>query len=169
MAVNLDDLWIGDYVRSKTSGQTGRYEGEVSPGVAHVRVGSALLRCPATDLELAEPPVNDHSLETEPDEDTPSVQEMVHFERAIDLHIDHLNPTLQAQPPATILRYQLDRCRAFLAQAVRHRASQVQIIHGKGKGVLRREVEMVLQDHPHVGHYFAAHGGGAFDVLLRLS
>jgi hypothetical protein len=170
MDLKLDQLWIGDFVHSRSLNKTGRFEGEVTPGVARVRFGDQEKLLPADDLEQADDPQVTAQMEVgDPEEESIDVIDTVQFDRTIDLHIEVLNPAITEETPANILRYQLSRCRDFLEQAVRHRADQVKIIHGRGEGVLRREIEILLDDHPVVNHYHEDSRGGAQDVWLDIS
>ncbi len=59
----------------------------------------------------------------------------------------------------------------FIAECRRRGIYEVRIIHGKGKGVLRRTTWAILERHPHVVDFeFAGRGGGnwgATEVRLR--
>ena len=65
----------------------------------------------------------------------------------------------------------LDRVDKFLDQACLADAESVRIIHGHGKGILRRAVSKFLAEHPLVESFQLAPpeqgGGGATIVLLR--
>ena len=60
----------------------------------------------------------------------------------------------------------------YLDECVRLGISQVRIVHGKGRGVLRRVVQSALDRHPRVVHYeLGGTGGGSWGatvVTLRL-
>ena len=60
----------------------------------------------------------------------------------------------------------------YLDECVRLGISQVRIVHGKGRGVLRRVVQAALDRHPRVVHYeLGGTGGGSWGatvVTLRL-
>ncbi len=64
----------------------------------------------------------------------------------------------------------LPRLDSFLHRAFRAGYYQVRIVHGKGSGILRREVDRYLSDHPLVRSHRLAdryHGGdGATEVEL---
>ena len=93
MAVNLEDLWIGDRVRSVSRGITGKYAGLARPGVARVRIKEEIEEIPAADLELVE----DTQEENVPfDDQSPLPDPLTRalFDRRIDLHIEELNPKL---------------------------------------------------------------------------
>jgi dsDNA-specific endonuclease/ATPase MutS2 len=71
----------------------------------------------------------------------------------LDLH------TFSPKDAASVVRDYLDAC---LEKGV----LEVRIIHGKGKGVLRRIVHAVLKDHPSVAEYRLDYGPGGWGVTL---
>jgi DNA-nicking Smr family endonuclease len=51
----------------------------------------------------------------------------------------------------------------YLAECQKRGITEVRIIHGKGKGVLRRIVQSVLEEHPAVeGYRLGGHGSGSW-------
>ncbi|HNB71487.1 MAG TPA: endonuclease MutS2 [Acidobacteriota bacterium] len=63
-----------------------------------------------------------------------------------------------------------DRADKFLDDAAMHQMSQVRIIHGMGMGILRREIENLLEGHPHVARFYKApnNQGGAGATIVEL-
>ena len=58
----------------------------------------------------------------------------------------------------------------YLRECLKKEIYEVKIIHGKGKGVLRRRVHSFLEKHPQVQHYTldpGASGWGATQVILK--
>jgi DNA mismatch repair protein MutS2 len=59
----------------------------------------------------------------------------------------------------------------FLDRAVMATASRVRIVHGFGMGILRKTIQELLGQHPHVARFYPAPqqegGGGATIVELR--
>lgn len=71
------------------------------------------------------------------------------FGDTIDLHYDVLIesfPHLQGSK----LEYQLDICTQFIQTAVDTRLNNIQIIHGRGQGILKQEVELLLKTYPEI-------------------
>ncbi|MCF7885829.1 MAG: Smr/MutS family protein [Candidatus Marinimicrobia bacterium] len=48
----------------------------------------------------------------------------------------------------------------YIKECINHNINEIRIIHGKGKGVLRRIVHSILSQHPAVIHYETAKEGG---------
>ena len=93
--------------------------------------------------------------EDEADEENAPDDEPVRIpiEEAIDLH--HFAPR---DIPSVVIEY--------LREAQLAGFREVRIIHGKGKGVQRRRVQVLLQDHPEV-ESFRSDGLGSTLVRLR--
>jgi DNA mismatch repair protein MutS2 len=50
----------------------------------------------------------------------------------------------------------IDRVERFLDAAVMATASRVRIVHGHGMGILKRAIQDVLKQNPHVGKFYPA-------------
>lgn len=64
----------------------------------------------------------------------------------IDLHIDTFFKNYQQLNNAEILTMQLERAERFINHAKLNRYQQITIIHGKGKGVLKQEVQKLIKE-----------------------
>ena len=65
-----------------------------------------------------------------------------------------------------ILDYQLEKTRIFIRDAIDRKYPHITIIHGKGQGVLKSEIEHILKDYHQIRFTFSKNGGGAVEVWL---
>ncbi|MCB0657788.1 MAG: Smr/MutS family protein [Saprospiraceae bacterium] len=170
MPVNIKDLWVGERVWIISLRQRGTYRGVHGSGVARIRVGDQELRVNGKDLEVIP--------ESEEKEEDPFLLELqleqkkespqwLNFQRTLDLHLEALTPSLTHAAPSRALRYQISQARNFIDQAIRLRVPSIVIIHGKGMGTLRLEIEHLLGDFPEVNHYHAVNEEGAMEIWFR--
>lgn len=88
----------------------------------------------------------------------------------VDLHITELLDTTAGMSSADILSYQLDTIRKTLEENKNKKGQKIVFIHGKGEGVLRKELEKILQTtYKHLKHQdasFKEYGFGATMVIV---
>lgn len=167
--MNFDQLWIGDPVFVVSKNSNGVWEGFTGEKQAKVKIGRTVFIVELSDLEPARfgrpKPVKkvDAPLTKKPkppdDTDFSSA--------AIDLHMDVLAPDRVNDPPQMILTHQLKACKAFIEQSIEAKRPSIVIIHGKGEGVLKAEVEHLMGDFPQIKFTFPKHDGGAIEALLH--
>lgn len=89
----------------------------------------------------------------------------------LDLHADKLTDDLRNMNATDILMLQLFTLRQSLDQAIGNRQQSMVIIHGIGKGVLKREVHAILKQTPEVKDFVNQHdfryGFGATEVFFE--
>lgn len=89
----------------------------------------------------------------------------------IDLHSRELLDTLVGMSNADILQYQLDKFHTALDEYKNRRGQRIVFIHGKGEGVLRKEIENQLRNRYKSYYYqdasFREYGYGATLVMIR--
>ncbi len=161
--INSDSLWVGDHVRLIKSNRQGVYEGTNDAGKAKVRVNDKIVISAFANIEIATPPAKkkvDLSIEEN------STSSILTFTNTIDLHIDVLAPELENQLPEAILNKQTKECTSFVEQAIKHRIKYITIIHGLGKGQLKKEVHHILNGYEQVRLIELIHNGGATYVTL---
>ncbi len=171
--MDLSNLWIGDTVKIVSNGTTGKFEGAEKPNVAKVKVGTKYVMVEAKDLEVVEADMEDvfaqaQKLETlSPVEEEFDLIASVEFNRTLDLHLDKWNYQKAWQyQEANELEFQKNQCKKFLKEAIALKVERVVIIHGIGGGVLKSQIEWLLEKYEEVQRFASINGGGAMEVWL---
>lgn len=160
--LSLDDLWIGDSIRSKKSGRRGTFEGIHASGKARLKSAGKIYLVLPKDIELFE--AQDEEEEILFNDEVQD--EVIDYGYSIDLHIEKLRPELENAVPERIIDIQIKSLISFIEDVIQSRKLQVTIIHGKGTGVLRQSVHQILQSYQEVKHFELINQGGA--TLVRL-
>lgn len=66
-------------------------------------------------------------------------------EMVVDLHMEALLPGNTSVPPEEVLQYQLRTFRRVMTEQRKYRGKRVVFVHGKGEGVLKREIQNILK------------------------
>ncbi len=90
-----------------------------------------------------------------------------HFQRSIDLHINELTSNPEELTPQEAFRIQMDTIRAYLDEAYQLGISSVTVIHGKGKGRLRREIEQLCRHKDTIQGCQIDYNYGSMEVYFR--
>ncbi len=168
--MDINDLWIGDRLIIKSSGKVGTYEG-INKGKVRVKVGTKIILVRATnimlapekpvedpDLGLGVPDTNEHPKKKSPPKKT--------IRKEIDLHLEKL-PPFENTRWQTALEYQIDTCKRFLDEAIEAKTPCLLIVHGKGKGILKKEILHMLDDYSAVYLKLEVNQGGAIEVWMQ--
>ena len=86
----------------------------------------------------------------------------------VDLHIHQLTDSTRGLDNYDMLNLQITTAKQRLEYAIRNRIQKVVFIHGKGEGVLKKELEFLLKKYP-VDFYeasFQKYGLGATEVYI---
>ena len=161
--MDKDELWIGDTVRSLSTGQKGIFQGETPGGLARVVVENEELQIPFNELDLCEEE-EEISIEIEP-EPTLDLREASTWPDTIDLHIETLAPAMINQSPHRILEFQKRAFHIHLNTSIAYRKSWLHVVHGIGKGRLKEEIIALVKDRPEVKGYEES-GPGALRIYL---
>ena len=98
------------------------------------------------------------------------VNDFANFPNDIDLHIEHLTHQIKGLTNTEILTIQLQAFEKYLSRALELGVSPVFIIHGLGKGKLKRMIAQKLKANPAVisfkNEYHYKYGWGATEVRL---
>lgn len=174
----MSNFWIGDWVRNKSTGKIGIYEGAekmaASPKKvrARVKVQGKVYLVPMSRLELLsekEVEAARVNARTRPMKKKREADQKINkdFADTLDLHIEKLAPHLAGKQVELILKKQLEAATSYLKEAISRRKFQVTIIHGKGTGALKMEIYHLLEDYPEVFFTKEVNNGGAVEILFR--
>ncbi len=98
------------------------------------------------------------------------VHDFANFPNDIDLHIEHLTHQIKGLSNSEIVAIQIDAFDKYLARAIELGISPVFIIHGLGKGKLRKVIAQKLNGNPAVisfkNEYHHKYGWGATEIRL---
>ena len=147
--IDLKTLWVGDWIIIKSSGIKGQFDRMDDHGNVVIR-----------GKDLNKIIVSPADAESIPDETDPLAETILNpvgekinapapeddFGDTIDLHYESLTqifPHLSGSK----LEYQIDICTRFIKAAIQSRLPNIQIIHGRGQGILKNEVERLLKQH----------------------
>lgn len=86
----------------------------------------------------------------------------------VDLHINQLTKSVKGLDNYDMLNLQLDTAKRKVEFAIQKRISKIVFIHGVGEGVLKSELQSLLNKYP-VKHYdasFKNYGLGATEVYI---
>lgn len=157
--MDINDLWIGDLVQLKKSNRVGKYEGSKN-GKALINIQGKKVLTPASNLLPYEEP--EAPLKLDLSEERPSASHRP--DRVLDLHIEKLQPALTHALPERIVTYQVAAAREHVEAAIKHRYLTIELIHGKGEGVLKLEVRHLLSLYDEVRATFDKNQGGSTEV-----
>jgi len=171
--INLDDLWVGDWLLIKSKNLKGTFEG-LEDGYALVKVEEKLYKVNDDNLELTEAPIVKDKYKVETD----NAKVVINHEpiniavdksnaiNTIDLHIEKLAPDFQFNFDE--LSFQVRTCDTFIKKSINLGLDVITIIHGKGKGVLKKEIESLLEKYgDYVSVKTSVNQGGAIEVWLK--
>jgi len=163
--MNPDNLWIGDLLKIISNGNTGSFEGLDKDGLLKIKVDQKIVSVHPNDVqETEEREEKTVELEEEPFEET---NRSLYFDTTLDLHIEILKPDLQHARAEQILNYQLRATKFYVEKAIFLRKHKVLIIHGKGVGLLKLEIEQILKSIEAVDQIIEMNDGGASEVYFK--
>ncbi len=89
----------------------------------------------------------------------------------LDLHIEKLTDDYRGMTPTDMLLLQISTLQHALTRAIAHRQYSMVVIHGIGKGVLKKEVHAILQQTPEVKRFVNQfdfrYGFGATEIFFE--
>lgn len=163
----MKDLWIGDWVKILSSGKTGKYEG-LTGGKAKVKVADKHIVTSLDNLELIpEELIPIEKNETPVKNKLPEKPKKHWFQNTLDLHIEKLNPAMTKEIPEMILAFQLKNAKNLIEEAIKRKQHSIILIHGKGLGSLKMEIEHLLKNYKELNYFIPSNDGGATNVFFK--
>ncbi len=166
--IDIDDLWIGDTVILIKSGRIGKYEGLGKNNKLRINIGHKIVISTISNIAPYTPAERDIVKEFTKKHlsvEKPTAKK-VGRQTILDLHIEVLNPNLKNQRPERIVQVQIDAAKSFIENAISKNYHSIQIIHGKGLGVLKSEIIHLLSLYDEVKISVPINDGGATEVLF---
>jgi len=163
--IKVSELWIGDLLLLKKSGRIGKFAGISADQKVKVKLENKIIITTPGNIEYA--PESKSGPEAIIKKPSISFQKTPTFSDTIDLHIEILNPSLLTARPERIIDYQIKQAKVFIEAAIENNAHKIEIIHGKGQGVLKSEVLHLLNLFDEVNFIFDKNDGGSTEVLLK--
>lgn len=163
-------FWIGDKVVLKKSGRVGLVAELLQNGKIKVKVDDKMIITGIGNVEII--PENDFEFpdwifgEDEKKQNRPMNQTPKQVDHIIDLHMEKLEPGMVNAAPGVILPFQIKQCKLFLEKNIQKRRSIVQVICGKGEGVLKQEIIHMVQHDFNVRFIFEKNEGGMLEIWL---
>lgn len=142
--------WIGDPVEIISTGKKGLYHGTGPQGEVQIKLqDGTITNVSSDDIRLAEEEIETvhETLQWIPEKIARSEREPTQSYR-LDLHYENLVRYFAHPPELSILEFQLSICAQFAQAAIENKMPFIRIIHGRGKGVLKNEVERILRQYP---------------------
>lgn len=162
----MNDYWIGDWVKILASEKLGLYEGEIN-GKARIKIDKDFLLLDYFEFELLPEELIPVKNELPAKEKINISTNKTNFDNTLDLHIEKLKPSMVNAIPEMILKHQLLKAKEFIESAIEKRIFRIVMIHGKGLGALKMEIEHLLGDYPQLNYYITINDGGATEVYFK--
>ena len=165
--MKIDDLWIGDFLKVKATGEIGTFHG-VEKSIVKVKISEHVRSFRIDELEAtSEEEIEQGSTDKADAPPGIDLDEILKFKPELDLHVKMLERNGHRINRNWILRDQIKICQQFLRKAHRLNITRIRIIHGKGKGVLKNEVAHLLDSTKFVTDFEPTFDSGGFVVFLN--
>lgn len=165
--MNLNDLWVGDYVKLIKSGRIGRFHASSDNGKIKAKLeNDKIVNTTISNIEkmpddyLPEIPKLT-SKRTKPSSKTKPISD------TIDLHYEVLFSNQLQTKPERILQLQIGAAKEFIESAIANKLYRIVIIHGKGEGILKSEILHLLTFYDEINYRLEINQGGATEVIFK--
>jgi DNA mismatch repair protein MutS2 len=132
-AVKAGEIKVGDFVKLRTGGATGQIE-SMDKGDAYIHIGQMKMKVKLRDLQHANAPLE---VNTELRIQTSTIEKNAKFEPKIDIRGMSKEEAMQI-------------VQEFMDEAITSSANRLEIIHGKGNGILRNMARQKIREYSDV-------------------
>ncbi len=136
-AVRFGEIKIGDFVKLRTGGSTGTVD-SISRKDAYIIIGQMTMKVKLRDLQHANAPLE---INKELRVQTSTIERTVNFDPKLDIRGMRRDEALQM-------------LEAFMDQAIISSANKLEIIHGKGNGILRTTARKKIKEYKDVKKFY---------------
>lgn len=171
--MDFKNLWVGDKVYVKSKAKIALWEDQIDQTSAKLKIDGNFVIVELSDIDEFKPGKREDKKLTElkrelnQNKPTKATKISEQSEKTIDLHIEKLKPDLARALPQMILNHQLMRFKVFLDDAIDQRKMMINVIHGKGNGTLKAEVNSMLKNHINVKSTYDKNEGGTTEVWFQ--
>lgn len=163
----MSDFWIGDWIKIISSNKIGKYEGKINKK-AKIKIENNIYMVNPVDIillaedEIPKPKdkikiVSSKSIESP----------LLPFKNTLDLHIETLVPKMENERAEVLVNYQIKQAEKFIKEAINRNQNSIILIHGKGIGALKLEIEHLLKNFPEVYFTKTINNGGATEIMFQ--
>jgi len=162
--INYNDLWVGDTLQVRSDGRIVFFHTIEGENVL-CKYNSKIESFSKVELVRINLPDELEGLDLAHTTKSKSIN-FYEIPTQIDLHLDKLIETQPNFKPLNVLNYQLRKFEEYLQLIISNGLKKVTIIHGKGVGILKAEIDSKLNSLEEVKIFFTINEGGATEVHL---
>lgn len=163
----MSDFWIGDWIKIITTKKIGKYEGEIN-GKAKIKIGNNIYLINLVDIVLLPEDEIPKSINKNQKEAPKKIKSsFLPFNNTLDLHIEKLAPKMINERAEVLVNLQIKQAENFINEAIKRKQINIVLIHGKGIGALKLEIEHLLKSFPEVYFTKTINNGGATEILFQ--
>ena len=163
----MSDFWIGDWVKIISSNKIGKYEGKINEK-AKIKIENNIYMVNSVDIillaedEIPKPKDKIKIVSTKSIESP-----LLPFKNTLDLHIEILAPKMENERAEVLVNYQIKQAEKFIKEAIKRKQISIILIHGKGIGALKLEIEHLLKNFSEVYFTKTINNGGATEIMFQ--
>lgn len=148
-AVKVGEIKVGDFVKLRSGGATGTVD-SINRKDAYIIIGQMKMKVKLRDLQHASAPLE---VIEKPRVQTSSITKNANFDPKLDIRGMRRDEALQV-------------VQTFMDEAIVSSANTLQIIHGKGNGILRQAARQKIKEYTVLNMFFEAPERGGDGVTI---